>query len=57
MLLFESGTYAEVGYTHTSPDVTGKDTSGNNISDIAEDFQSLNYAVKTDINPEAYALR
>lgn len=48
--LFESGTYAEVGYTHISPDVTGKDTSGNNISDMAEDFQSLNYAVKTDIN-------
>ena len=48
--LFESGTYSEVGYTHISPDVTGKDTSGNNISDMAEDFQSLNYAVKTDIN-------
>ena len=50
--LFESGTYAEVGYTHISPDVTGKDASGNNISDMAEDFQSLNYAVKTDINPK-----
>ena len=49
--LFESGTYAEVGYTHISPDVTGKDTSGNNISDMAEDFQLLNYAVKTDLSP------
>ena len=47
--LFEQGTYAEVGYTHISPDVTGKDASGNHISDMAEDFQSLNYAVKTDL--------
>lgn len=47
--LFEQGTYAEVGYTHISPDVTGKDTNGNHISDMAEDFQSLNYAVKTDL--------
>lgn len=49
--LFEKGTYAEVGYTFISPDVTGKDTSGNHISDMAEDFQSLNYAVKTDLVP------
>lgn len=49
--LFESGTYAEVGYTHMSPDVTGTDVSGNKISDMAEDFQSLNYAVKTNLSP------
>lgn len=49
--LFEKGTYAEVGYTFISPDVTGKDTRGNHISDMAEDFQSLNYAVKTDLVP------
>ncbi|WP_445346754.1 OmpP1/FadL family transporter [Acinetobacter bohemicus] len=49
--LFEKGTYAEVGYTFISPDVTGKDTSGNHISDMAENFQSLNYAVKTDLVP------
>lgn len=49
--LFEAGTYAEVGYTFISPEVTGKDTSGNHISDMAEDFQSLNYAVKTDLVP------
>lgn len=48
--LFEQGTYAEVGYTHISPDITGKDASGNYISDMAGDFQSLNYAVKTDLN-------
>lgn len=49
--LFEKGTYAEVGYTFISPDVAGKDTSGNHISDMAEDFKSLNYAVKTDLVP------
>ncbi|MGA8882217.1 MAG: outer membrane protein transport protein [Acinetobacter sp.] len=49
--LFEQGTYAEIGYTHISPDVAGKDMSGNSIADIAEDFQLLNYAVKTDLSP------
>ncbi|MEG2357397.1 OmpP1/FadL family transporter [Acinetobacter sp.] len=49
--LFEQGTYAEAGYTHISPDVQGTDASGNHISDMAEDFQSLNYAVKTDLAP------
>jgi len=49
--LFESGTYAEVGYTHMSPDVTGTDASGHSISNMAEDFQLFNYAVKTDLSP------
>lgn len=49
--LFEKGTYAEVGYTFISPEVTGKDTSGNHISDMAEDFRALNYGVKTDLVP------
>lgn len=47
--LFENGTYAEVGYTHILPNVQGKDSSGNKVSDMAGDFQSLNYAVKTDL--------
>ncbi|MGH1399714.1 outer membrane protein transport protein [Acinetobacter sp. PK01] len=49
--LFEKGTYAEVSYTHIDPDVQGTDTSGNHISDLAEDFQTMGYAVKTDLNP------
>ena len=49
--LFESGTYAEVGYTHMSLDVTGTDASGHSISNMAEDFQLFNYAVKTDLSP------
>lgn len=49
--LFESGIYAEIGATHMVPKVTGKDIDGHSISDIAEDTQSFNYAVKTDITP------
>lgn len=50
-VLFESGTYAEIGYTHVAPKVTGTDISGHPISDMAADTQSLNYAVKTDLTP------
>lgn len=49
--LFEAGTYAEIGYVHISPEITGQDTSGNSISDMAESFQTLNYAVKTNLTP------
>lgn len=49
--LFEKGTYAEVSYTHIDPDVQGTDTSGNHISDMAEDFRTVGYAVKTDLTP------
>ncbi|WP_089605701.1 OmpP1/FadL family transporter [Acinetobacter piscicola] len=49
--LFESGTYAEISYTHLGPDVSGKDISGNHVSDMAEDFQTVGYAVKTDLSP------
>ncbi|MHA3890820.1 OmpP1/FadL family transporter [Acinetobacter sp. GXMZU3951] len=52
--LFENGTYAEVSYTHISPDVQGTDVSGNHISDLAEDTQALGYAVKTDLNPNLH---
>ena len=54
--LFESGTYAEVGYTHMSLDVTGTDASGHSISNMAEDFQLFNYAVKTCILPTLFWL-
>ncbi len=49
--LFEAGTYAEIGFVHISPDVTGRDSSGNTISDMAENYQTLNYAVKTNLTP------
>lgn len=52
--LFESGTYAEVSYTHISPDVQGTDFSGNHISDLAEDFRTVGYAVKTDLTPSLH---
>ncbi|TCB68870.1 OmpP1/FadL family transporter [Acinetobacter sp. ANC 4178] len=49
--LFERGTYADIGYTYISPDVQGTDLSGNHVSDLASDYQSMNYAVKTDLTP------
>ena len=52
--LFEKGTYAEISYTHISPDVQGTDISGHHISNLAEDSQALGYAVKTDLNPNLH---
>ncbi|WP_201595160.1 OmpP1/FadL family transporter [Psychrobacter vallis] len=46
----QDGTYAEAVYTYIDADVTGKDTSGNNIDDIAESYDFFRYGVKTDIN-------
>ncbi|WP_111894458.1 OmpP1/FadL family transporter [Acinetobacter sp. MB5] len=53
--LFESGTYAEVGYAYISPDISGHDiaTGGqpsHTISNMAKDFESFNYAVKVDLS-------
>ena len=46
----QDGTYAEAVYTYIDADVTGEDTSGNKIDDIAEDYDFFRYGVKTDIN-------
>ncbi|WP_299330499.1 outer membrane protein transport protein [uncultured Psychrobacter sp.] len=46
----QDGTYAETVYTYIDADVTGKDTSGNKIDDIAESYDFFRYGVKTDIN-------
>ncbi|MEG0341068.1 MAG: outer membrane protein transport protein [Acinetobacter sp.] len=56
--LFEAGTYAEIGYTFISPDITGHDlpvgaqTSSTQLPNLAKDFQALNYAVKLDLSPK-----
>ncbi|MDN5620078.1 MAG: outer membrane protein transport protein [Psychrobacter sp.] len=46
----QDGTYAEAVYTYIDADVTGKDTSGNKIDDIAESYDFFRYGVKTDVN-------
>ncbi|WP_201590432.1 OmpP1/FadL family transporter [Psychrobacter fozii] len=46
----QDGTYAEAVYTYIDADVTGKDSSGNKISDIAESYDFFRYGVKADIN-------
>ncbi|WP_296207946.1 MULTISPECIES: OmpP1/FadL family transporter [Psychrobacter] len=51
----QDGTYAEAVYTYIDADVTGKDTSGNKIDDIAESYDFFRYGVKADIN-ETYSV-
>jgi len=46
----QDGTYAETVYTYLDADVSGKDSSGNKIDDIAEDYDFFRYGVKADIN-------
>ena len=46
----QDGVYAEAVYTYLDADVSGKDSSGNNIGDIAESYDFFRYGVKADIN-------
>lgn len=46
----QDGVYAEAVYTYIDADVTGTDSSGNKIDDIAEDYDFFRYGVKADIN-------
>ncbi len=46
----QDGVYAETVYTYIDADVTGKDSSGNKIKDIAEEYDFFRYGVKADIN-------
>ena len=46
----QDGVYAEAVYTYIDGDVTGKDSSGKEIGDIAESYDFFRYGVKTDIN-------
>ena len=46
----QDGTYAEAVYTYLDADVSGKDSSGNKIDDIAESYDFFRYGVKADID-------
>ena len=46
----QDGTYAEAVYTYIDADVTGEDSSGNKVDDIAETYDFFRYGVKADIN-------
>ncbi|AAZ19265.1 putative outer membrane protein, FadL family [Psychrobacter arcticus 273-4] len=46
----QDGVYAEAVYTYIDGDVTGKDSSGKEIDDIAESYDFFRYGVKADIN-------
>lgn len=47
---FQDGLYAEAVYTYIDGDVTGTDTSGNDIDNIVETYDFFRFAVKDDIN-------
>ncbi|MGP9687722.1 hypothetical protein ACT3TH_01000 [Psychrobacter sp. AOP22-C1-C5] len=46
----QDGLYAEAVYTYIDADVSGTDTSGNKIDDIAESYDFFRYGVKADID-------
>lgn len=46
----QPGNYAEAGITVLDPSLSGKDTSGNSVSDMAGDYQFANAAVKVQLN-------
>ena len=46
----EEGTFAYVEHITIDPTIEGKDTSGNNVPDMADDYQFLNFGAKADVN-------
>ena len=46
----QPGNYAEAGITVLDPSLSGKDSSGNSVSDMAGDYQFANAAVKVQLN-------
>jgi long-chain fatty acid transport protein len=58
-LLFEEGTYVELGYTFVTPNVSGVQVlplpgspAGSPSGDVAPDYSSLNLGFRTDITDE-----
>jgi long-subunit fatty acid transport protein len=49
-VLFEKGNYAELSFGFASPNLTGSDTLGNSIGNIADDFSVTGAAVKIDFD-------
>ena len=58
--LFESGRYVELGFSNVRPDVSGTYPAlvgGGSTGDMANDYTTLSFAYKADINDKlAYAL-
>lgn len=48
----QTGNYAEIGYSDLTPEVSGRDTSGNSVPEMAEDYHFINAGLKVDINPQ-----
>lgn len=46
----QDGTFAYVEHITIDPKVKGKDSSGNKVPDMADDYHFLNYGAKADVN-------
>lgn len=46
----QDGTFAYIEHVTISPKITGKDSRGNDVGDMAEDYTFFNYGAKADIN-------
>jgi long-subunit fatty acid transport protein len=50
--MFEQGGYAELTYGNTTPDITGVDVLGNQISNVGETYGQVALSFKMDINDQ-----
>jgi len=50
--LFQPGNYAEVSYGYLSPEVGGRDSSGNQVTEMAKDYQITSATLKLQPNDQ-----
>lgn len=54
-ILFEEGNYAEFSLGRVMPDVTGTDTAGDKISNVADDYMTVGFGFKMDFSDRVSA--
>lgn len=52
-VLFQKGNYAEIGAVNLSPKVSGVDSAGNAVTEMAEDYQMYSVGLKFEVSPES----
>lgn len=50
---FQKGNYAEIGVSGLMPKVSGVDSAGNAVPEMAEDYEMLSAALKFEVSPES----
>jgi len=51
-IIFEEGTYGELSFGQVMPSIEGTDVAGADSGNVGEDFTSLTFGFKTDINDQ-----